>query len=1005
MSYSEKKFLKNFNRRYIHFLSKHYIKAIIIFTIVTIVLLSAAFKMRLNARMYDLFPKDMPSIINISKMEQYYGGEGYLIANLQYKHPYSEVLRVVENINKLKKKLYDTNDKLLNTYYALEKQELIASNSQDMEISNTEQHTRIVLNQEALDASREIWEYRYRDFIETLKKSEKRLKTTLKGNHQRYNTLFLKELSDNIIKDTEKQFSLFKADPNSGTFLLIKHAIEEDYRAIDLYTQTIKATYQDSSKKELISTAEIFAKEMGKNKKLVSYVDYKFNSGFVNNHLLYFLDKKDLQNIYGTIEDRIAYERKKNIMSSELLRGTPIPDLSFKNLQDKYLRTSGGSKKIIRLVNSQDFFDHPNQKEKYYYYINEVEDTLVVLVKPTHGSPDITFDKKLLQFGNKVVSSIMKNPLINSHISIEFHGRYKERNEDVASLNRDFNIISPISTLLVFLAIVFYFKNIRAIIIVCAPLFSDIVWAVGIAYFTIGSFNLISSFLIAIMSGLGVNFSTHLYSRYREERFNGNSVEEALGVVFQTTFVSNVTATLTTAIGFAVLGLSRFQGFSEFGIIAGMGMLCLLSGVFLIFPSVVFLLERIKPLPLLKRPKSLTKEGAKNKPMPFFRTIIVLALIMTTFTVLNFDKVPFNANFTSLISKNGIYNTDISEVSRAEDILGLYNLVPMPIYLKDYDSMVKVTDYLTNDKISNTQIMKDYKIESLSIYLPNDQKEKKVLMQQIKGLLKDHTIQSLKNSEDKKRIDRLMELCDAQYVTMKDIPDSIMHLFIAKDGGYLILYYATSSISKIDNIKKYTRSLENLQTHFAKDKVFVASDTIVFNDIFELIKKEAPLILSLVFFTFILILWLDFRSWKLVILSLLPLSLGLFWVLGFYYLFGFEFNYFNIVMFPVIISMGLDDGVHMLHRYYEEGVGGGNLYFIFINTGKSIMVAALTDIIGFGALMLALYNGLVSIGQFLTVGVFSCVLVSSLLLPSIFQFVEVKNRLGWKKALFSRYKS
>ncbi len=87
----------------------------------------------------------------------------------------------------------------------------------------------------------------------------------------------------------------------------------------------------------------------------------------------------------------------------------------------------------------------------------------------------------------------------------------------------------------------------------------------------------------------------------------------------------------------------------------------------------------------------------------------------------------------------------------------------------------------------------------------------------------------------------------------------------------------------------------------------------------------------------------------------------------------------------MIVGIGIDDGVHLLHRYRVEGKG--KIYEIVASTGKAILLTSLTTMVGFGALLLAKYRGFGSMGSLLVLGVGACFVTTILFLPSI---------LGWK---------
>src|SRR5207244_8802657 len=98
---------------------------------------------------------------------------------------------------------------------------------------------------------------------------------------------------------------------------------------------------------------------------------------------------------------------------------------------------------------------------------------------------------------------------------------------------------------------------------------------------------------------------------------------------------------------------------------------------------------------------------------------------------------------------------------------------------------------------------------------------------------------------------------------------------------------------------------------------------------------------------------------------------------------GNDLNPANMIAFPLILGVGADNGVHVLHDYRGRRHGS---YFLTSSTGRGIMVAALTTILGFGTLMIASHRGLASLGLILTLGVTCCMLTALVFLPALLCF-------------------
>ena len=149
------------------------------------------------------------------------------------------------------------------------------------------------------------------------------------------------------------------------------------------------------------------------------------------------------------------------------------------------------------------------------------------------------------------------------------------------------------------------------------------------------------------------------------------------------------------------------------------------------------------------------------------------------------------------------------------------------------------------------------------------------------------------------------------------------------------------------------------------------------------VRRDA-IIASLIGFALVLaILWIDFRRLFDTVASLFPLIVGVIWMLGGMVALGLSMNFFNVFVTAMIIGVGVDYGVHMIHRYREEkGASRERLEAGLTETGKAVVLAALANMVGFGSLAWSSYPGIQSIGYVAIMGSSSSALVALTVLPA-----------------------
>ena len=117
------------------------------------------------------------------------------------------------------------------------------------------------------------------------------------------------------------------------------------------------------------------------------------------------------------------------------------------------------------------------------------------------------------------------------------------------------------------------------------------------------------------------------------------------------------------------------------------------------------------------------------------------------------------------------------------------------------------------------------------------------------------------------------------------------------------------------------------------------------------------------------------------LIALAPLVMGVLLTLGVLGLFGVPLNPANMIAFPLILGVGVDNGVHVLHDYLIRRAEGRSTISYAI--GRGVLVKALTTMIGFGTLMISSERGLAGLGLILTLGVGCSMLTALVFLPAV----------------------
>ena len=200
----------------------------------------------------------------------------------------------------------------------------------------------------------------------------------------------------------------------------------------------------------------------------------------------------------------------------------------------------------------------------------------------------------------------------------------------------------------------------------------------------------------------------------------------------------------------------------------------------------------------------------------------------------------------------------------------------------------------------------------------------------------------------------------------------------------------TSSLPLRDgrNAMRFADEVRDIPT--PSGKVFHASSShIIFAEMLELMVSDGIKAIVLTLLIVSLVLYAYLRRVRDTLLALTPLVTGLLWATGIMYLFNIRLNFYNIIAFPTVIGMAIDNSVHIFHRYREEG--RGSMRLVLRTTGVALVATSLTNMVGFAGCLSAHHPALISISTLALIGMSCCFVTSVTLLPALLQWGEGRD--------------
>ncbi len=276
---------------------------------------------------------------------------------------------------------------------------------------------------------------------------------------------------------------------------------------------------------------------------------------------------------------------------------------------------------------------------------------------------------------------------------------------------------------------------------------------------------------------------------------------------------------------------------------------------------------------------------------------------------------------------------------------------------------------------------------TLHTVVPDSQSYKMSVLTEIENLI-DSDEAELVKGKDKENLDELKDLlAKRREIALEDLPEKMVQRFIGKDGSLGEFVFIIPGIKLRDGREAMRFSDDIHKIELESGKTFYASSpNIVIADMLRVLLAESKIAVCLAMLAVFALVLIDVRSLRATLLILTPLVTALLWLGGIMYFTGIKFNFFNMVVLPSIIGIGIDNGVHIYHRYKEEG--SGSVWFVIKSTGMPVIASVVTTMLGFLGLVFAQHNGLNSIGNLAVIGLSMTLLAAITLLPAIFQKLE-----------------
>jgi hopanoid biosynthesis associated RND transporter like protein HpnN len=581
------------------------------------------------------------------------------------------------------------------------------------------------------------------------------------------------------------------------------------------------------------------------------------------------------------------------------------------------------------------------------------------------------------------------------------------------------------------------YRGCRYPLLTISTLVIGTIWALGWATITVGHLNILSATFAVMLIGMG-DYGVLWVTRFDEARGCGESLHCALRSTAMSVGPSILTAAATTGLAFFAIMLADFKAVAELGWIAGWGVFFCAISCIVLMPALLVILEQQQ---IGDRRRLPSAEGSNrtiiNVPRLWLPALssrprlvligggVLLVVCGVTSTHLKYDHNLLNLQSPGLdsvqwehklITKAAGVTWDALSIAHSRqqvlDLKAKYEALPevsrvvevatlipeqqdskLPIVQAIHQQLSQFsTDHSTPAPVASLS----HTTRQLAIKLAELADDDTLLSAAAKRLAT--TIDSTSDVSERLRVFDLQMVADLARelthlksvshparITETDIPRELGERYIGSNGEFLVRAFARDSLWDYEALARFTTAVTTVDPE-ATGKAFRTLEGL------RQMKSGFEWAAAYALVAIVVVLFLDFQRFGDLLLALLPLGVGVTLTLGLMAAMNVSLNPANMIALPLIVGVGVDNGVHVLHDYRTRRLE--TRYRLGFSTGRGVLVAALTTIIGFVALMTARHQGMASLGLALTIGVTSCMVAALVLLPAVLQLKTVQAEVG-----------
>ncbi len=620
------------------------------------------------------------------------------------------------------------------------------------------------------------------------------------------------------------------------------------------------------------------------------------------------------------------------------------------------------------------------------YFLSRDGKVLIMIAEPARPVNDMSFARKLVAGINQARTGFS--------VKISCAGAHLSAVVDESVMKR--NIIACVSSSLLVVLGLFFLTYRRFLPTLLIPLIImyGTALAIGVAALFLTSVNIVSLAFTALIIGLGTDYSIHLYDRFYHERSGGRNTGEALRLAVVDTGHGVFTAAVTTALPFLALTIADVRALFELGLLVGLGVIFSLYATLFFLPPLLIFAERrfpartYKPLPGFALGPLWRLAGKHSGRIVSLSFLLLAGLLAASFFIsfegelknlqprhseafLTQEKIEKHLSVSPKQVLLSVEGKDLDDVmARGKRIAAL---------LGKYEKKKELAAYSWLGQVIHDRAQARETGEKLSGYIGGEEPAVALRMALEQNGFDPRQFREALTGLSRLKNGAAVSAADAvEHVADSPLRGVVERHLVHDHGVYRLLFYLYYSG------KEFNQAMFFSELAALDPAVRATSVDLVSRQLSDSVRKSFIRGFLLGGILVLILLLAHFEYFAGIFYSLFPVLAGVIAMLGMMVLTGMRLNFMNSMVLVTILGMGSDYGLHLMHRLSAVPAGCGEMEFV--QSGRAVLLSALTTIAGFGSLAFTDYGAMSSIGWATNYGVGATVLFALVTLPALMLF-------------------